>query len=217
MAVFWKLLLLALFVAAAAVNLIGNYRNSRRMAAAAKPLLMPLLVGLSFAAGTPDLLVVTGLACGFLGDVLLLWQEKKPCFMGGLLAFLAGHVCYCIAICRQIGGYTAWGWIAAMLILLSVATAAYFSLQAKVPGDMKLPVIVYLLALVALSFMSANLLVWKPTIISFVLLFGSLSFFASDYILARGKFDRETPHHQFWVMLTYIAAQSAIGAWALFR
>lgn len=96
------------------------------MAAAAKPLLMPLLIGLSFAAGTPDLFVVAGLACGFLGDVLLLWQEKKPCFMGGLLAFLAGHVCYCVAICRQIGGYTAWGWITAMLILLSAATAAIF-------------------------------------------------------------------------------------------
>ena len=81
---------------------------------ACKPLLL-LSLGLYYyqAAPRPAPLVLAALALSWLGDVLLLFQERHELFfIGGLLAFLTAHGCYIGAYRQQqwAGPGRGWRW-----------------------------------------------------------------------------------------------------------
>ncbi len=97
------------------------------------------------------------------------------------------------------------------LLMLGVAKIAYSSLYVYVPKEMKIPVIFYVLILTGINFVSLNLLLQSSSVQVILLVVGTVLFFASDYILARGMFKKELKHNQFVVMATYIPAQLLIG------
>ena len=181
----------------------------------AKVLLMPLLALFCIACGHVQGWVIAGLGLGFLGDALLINQSNKICFMGGLVSFLLGHVCYLVAMIQEIPAYAPIPSFAVGLLLLCIAAAAYASLIESVPEDMHLPVIAYLLMLVAVNFFAFSALLARPSLPTGLLFAGTLLFFASDYILARGQFRKALPRQHFYIMSTYILAQLGIALWSI--
>ena len=179
-----------------------------------KPLLL-LSLGLYYyrAAPRPAPLVLAALALSWLGDVLLLFQERQPLFfMGGLVSFLLAHACY-IGAYRQHqwpGPGRELGWRLGVGLPVVVAGVALLAALAPGLGPLRLPVMVYALVLV-LMVLAAVYRAGRTTPASFAWVgAGAGLFMASDSLLALNKFLEPLPDAGFWIMLTYCAAQFGI-------
>lgn len=202
-------LLMLPYIAISCAYCIDAWRASR-LSRILKPLLMPtLLMGYCFAARTVQPLVALGLALGFVGDVALMLHSDGA-FIAGLAGFLLGHVMYSIWFIMQIGGaFSPW-----TLVYIPFAAAAGVMLFRRLrPGlkQMKLPVLCYDGVIFFMSTCAFALMLARPCAGSVLIWLGSLSFIASDSILAEGIFLHERAHHHFKVMTTYTFAQFAIA------
>lgn len=187
-----------------------------------KCLMMPLLLVWYLAsAEVVSCWVIAALLLGWAGDACLLFPSRKACFLAGLSAFLAGHLCYAAAILLRLwqrmlpaGGLQenptplliAGAGFA--LAFLFIGIAAYLTLRRHVDKSMKGPVIAYLLVILCMAALAG--------VYSFPfqngfgengIFFGALLFVLSDYLLARGMFIGEQRGGAFAVMLTYLSAQ----------
>ncbi|MEU9209573.1 lysoplasmalogenase [Streptomyces sp. NPDC048415] len=186
--------LLVSFGVAVAVDLVclaAGYDPGHRIA---KPLLMPLLAAHVGARGGPRLLVAA-LLCGWGGDVLLLF-DADPAFLVGMASFAAGHVGYLVVFRR--GPRARGPWIAGSYALALVATVTL--LWPDLPAGLRIPVAGYSLLLTAMAYGATRL---GP-----VAGLGGALFLLSDTLIATGVADwPQLPRPDFWIMLTYCAAQ----------
>ena len=146
-----------------------------------------LLAFLAMIAGGPFLLVAALLICA-VGDALLA-QEGEQFFLGGLVAFLLGHLVYIalfLAVAAGLGtGMTtllAEPWRAFLVLAAFVATGALaLRLLPAIGEDLRLPVIAYAVAILAMLAAAATLPL--PMVVA-----GAALFFVSDAILAAERF-----------------------------
>ncbi|WP_328757218.1 lysoplasmalogenase [Streptomyces sp. NBC_00271] len=194
--------LLVSFGVAAAVDLVSLAVGFTPGHLVAKPLLMPLLAAHAVARGGPRLLVAA-LLCGWGGDVLLL-SDADPAFLVGMASFAAGHVCYLLLFRRpdpphrpaHLPGPSAW--IGGAYVLALVVTVTF--LWPDLPAGLRIPVAGYSLLLTAMAAASTRL---GPVAGA-----GGALFLLSDTLIATGVADwPQLPRPDFWIMLTYAAAQ----------
>ncbi|MET8447105.1 lysoplasmalogenase [Streptomyces sp. NPDC005209] len=193
-------LLLIAFALVADVDLASLAAGLHTGHVVAKVLLMPLLAAYAFASGAPRLLIA-GLLCGWGGDVLLL-SDADPAFMAGMACFAAGHVCYLVLF----GRFPAPRARARRLVpLYSVALATTVTLLwPDLPADLRVPVAGYSALLTAMACSAALRL--GP-----VAGLGGALFMLSDTMIATGIAGwPQSPRPDFWIMLTYAAAQYLI-------
>ncbi|MFD3575990.1 lysoplasmalogenase [Streptomyces sp. NPDC058644] len=188
--------LLAAFALAAAGDLVALLAGSDAAHTVFKPLLMPLLAAYVLTVRGPRLLTVA-LLFGWGGDTLLLF-DADPAFLAGMGSFAAGHVCY-LALFRRYGRARARGaWLVAAYAVALVATVAL--LWPDLPADMRGPVAGYSLLLTAMAFAATRLGLTAAV--------GGALFLLSDTLIATGVAEwPQAPRPDFWIMLTYIAAQ----------
>jgi alkenylglycerophosphocholine/alkenylglycerophosphoethanolamine hydrolase len=179
----------------------------RTLEVVCKPLTLVALIGVAVLLDPSDPSVrtwfVAGLVFSLAGDIFLLWADRL--FVAGLASFLIGHICYIIGF--FVGGVTPLG-IAFGLVAVAVAMAALGRriLSAVKNGDepeLLAPVVAYIgviSVMVVAAFGSAN-----PLAIG-----GSLSFYASDALIAWNRFVEEYPWGRIAVIVTYHAAQVAL-------
>jgi uncharacterized membrane protein YhhN len=185
-------LIATIVCAVACLALVAAERTHHRARFVAKPLAS--LAFIVAGAGAPPL-VVAGLVLGAIGDVALLFERG---FIAGLAAFLLGHLAYAVAfppvvppwiVPPAVGGVIALVWLWPHL------------------GSMKVPVIAYVAAIVA---MVAGALATGNV----VLKLGAVAFFASDLSVARDKFVHKAWTNRAWGLPAYYAGQLLI-AWAV--
>ncbi|WP_069172253.1 lysoplasmalogenase [Streptomyces griseus] len=192
--------LLVAFLAVAALDLAGLLAGVSAAHLVAKPLLMPLLAAYAVARGGPRLLVAALLA-GWGGDVLLLSGEDAA-FLAGMACFAAGHLCYLLLFGRA--GVRA----AAGLAYAAVLVAFVAFLWPGLPGELRAPLTGYGLLLTAMA--------WRAGALGPRAALGGALFLLSDGLIAAGIADRaQPPAHDFWIMLTYLAAQYLLTEGAL--
>lgn len=200
------------FFIAAILNLAGCLW-APALADAVKPTLMPLLALYTLAcAGGKDIrLLLAALLFGCVGDILLL-QDGLLFFVGGMVAFFLGHLCYIFLF-----GSRSWrdmplkGWLIAFSVIAVLLAGLVFALHIK--GVLLVPMILYgtvLMLLVFSAFMGLASLsdaAWRP------ILAGALLFLVSDAMIAAQTFGAipTTSLTHFLVMLTYIAAQTLLA------
>lgn len=184
-------LIATIVCAMACLGLVAAERTHHRARFVAKPLASAAFIAAGL--GAPPL-VLAGLVLGALGDVALLFERG---FLPGLGVFLLGHLAYAVAfppvvpvwlLPPAIGGVLALVWLGPHL------------------GSMKLPVIAYVAAIVA---MVAGALATD----NLVLKLGAIAFFASDLSVARDKFVQKAWINRAWGLPAYYAGQLLI-AWA---
>jgi uncharacterized membrane protein YhhN len=122
------------------------------------------------------------------GDVLLALPGKKM-FLFGLVSFLLGHVFYAAAF-FDTAGFNQWAGIG--LVISALAGAGVFLWLRPHLGDMKIPVIFYILVISVMvvgawSMVGAGELKPAGRIAAFV---GALAFYVSDIFVARQRFLR---------------------------
>ncbi len=158
----------------------------------AKPLLMPLLAAYAAARGGPRLLVAA-LLCGWGGDVLLM-PDADAAFLAGMGCFAAGHVCYLVLFGRARASLAAGAGYAVALVVFLVL------LWPDLPGGLRAPLTCYSLLLTAVA--------WRSGALGRRAGAGGALFLLSDALIATGVAEwPRLPGHDFWVMLTYAAAQ----------
>ncbi|AXE77191.1 lysoplasmalogenase [Streptomyces atratus] len=192
--------LLIAFLVASAVDLFGLLSDVPVAHLVAKPLLMPLLAGYAAARRGPGLLIAA-LLFGWGGDTLLLF-DADAAFLIGMGSFAAGHVCYLWLFGRARSSLPV-GFVYAAVLVTFVAL-----LWSGLPADMRIPMTGYSLLLTAMAYRAGTLGRYAAA--------GGALFLLSDALIATGIADwPQLPAPDFWVMLTYIAAQFLLTVGAL--
>ncbi|WP_374983658.1 lysoplasmalogenase [Streptomyces fradiae] len=193
-------LLRAAFAAALAADLLALLAGSATGHLIAKPMLMPLLAAYAAVRGAPRLLLAA-LAFGWGGDVFLL-VDAEWAFLAGMGSFAAGHVCYLVLFGRARTSPLLGACYAAVLV------AAVALLWPSLPADLRVPVAGYSLLLAATAYRASGL---GPVAAA-----GGALFLLSDTLIATGVADwPQPPVPDFWIMLTYGAAQYLLATGVL--
>ena len=206
----WTIVFAALFLCDAALHLIACYRRYPKLRTVTKALLMPLLCALyAVSVPKPRLLVVAALVFGWLGDVFLLFKNGRLSMLLGICSFALGHIFYIGAMLSAHPSFH-------VLMLIPIALCAlwltfvYKKLIPYAPRSLRKPGFLYalLLSWTGLSALYLLLLTQRfPYLVAFV---GGLFFMVSDTLLTGQQYRKETRHGNFYVMLTYIIAQSLL-------
>lgn len=188
----WARPLLIAFLVACTVDLAGVLIGSDVLHLVAKPLLMPLLAAYAVARRGPRLLIAA-LLCGWIGDVFLL-ADADLAFLIGMGGFAAGHLCYLRLFGRARGALLPGIGYAVVLTVFVVL------IWDGLPTGLRVPMAGYSLLLTAMAYRSGVLGRYAAT--------GGALFLLSDALIATGIADwPQLPAPDFWVMLTYVAAQ----------
>ena len=205
------------FLIVAVVDLFAVLKENKKLEYIAKPLLMPILA-LYFIFGTftigTDWLIGLALLFGCSGDFFLMLENKEKWFMFGMIGFLIGHIFYIIAFLLSVGenlmNFPLWG----LILILPVVLILYLMFP-KIKdhmGELKIPVYVYMTAILFMHFTSILRLgvfdIFCPCF--FLVYIGSLLFISSDSMIAIDKFKEDMEIPNFYIMLTYILGQFLI-------
>ncbi|WP_436232720.1 lysoplasmalogenase [Actinacidiphila alni] len=192
------------FCALAVLHLAAIALDQHLVQLATKPLLMPALAAWAAARGAPRTLLAA-LMCGCAGDVLLEIGGTVP-FLLGMAGFAAGHICYLrLFAALRGGGRPAFGPQHAVYAVVWAVMVAL--LWPGLDAGLRVPVAAYSLLLTAMAAAAYGL---GP-----VTALGGAFFLLSDTLIATGLADwPELPGHGFWIMATYLAAQSLLAAGA---
>ncbi|MGI5337188.1 lysoplasmalogenase [Streptomyces sp. CA-181903] len=204
------------FAAAAGVHLGALAGGAEPVARATKPVLMPLLAEYVLRRGGPRTLALA-LLFGCAGDTLLQVAGELP-FLLGMGAFAAGHACYLALFARHGARHGARNGVGngvgngdrngagndAGRRLVAGYAAAWAGTTALLwpglPAGLRPPVALYGLLLTATAFGAARTGRCAAA--------GGALFLLSDGLIAGGLAGRpQPPAPQFWIMLTYLAAQ----------
>ena len=203
-----------LFIAVSGLELGGLFFHIPLLTTIAKPLIVLALVGYYLTRTSQRSVVfLAGLGFCWAGDVLLM-LDGELFFMLGLVAFLLGHVFYILAYRQHSYADSTEGLLNTQKIrfslpILLAGTGLVVVLQPKL-GALQLPVMIYAVVIIIMV-MNALFRFGKTSPASFWMVFGgALLFQVSDSVLAVNKFHSAIAMGNFWIMLTYIAAQGLI-------
>ncbi len=181
----------------------------------AKALLMPALILLLLLQEIEiqnKTLVVAGLFFSWVGDVLLLFENKGALFfIGGLISFLSTHIFYIAYFLKikspQRSLLRNQPWMAALVAAYGVSLVQFLF---PFLGEMKLPVMLYAAVICTMVICSLHVFTKtnKPSNILFVT--GAILFAASDSLLAVNKFYKPFANAGMMILFTYCAAQFLI-------
>jgi uncharacterized membrane protein YhhN len=172
-----------------------------------KPLTTILLLALAASASDRisrryQRLIVVGLACSLVGDVLLMLPVDRFAF--GLAAFLLAHLCYLAAFLGESGFIARPGVLMGYTLVSATLLAAVFPF---VPVSLRFPVIVYVVVITLMATQAAIWMLDAPSAHSRRAALGAAWFVASDATLAIARFRADVPYRDLVVLGTYYLAQ----------
>jgi len=146
-----------------------------------------------------------GLIFCLIGDVCLALPQKKA-FMGGLTAFLVGHIFYIFSFLSLTSIFH---WISTGVFIIFGVSAFIFLWLRSHLNSMFIPVLLYILVITVMA-SGAWAVFWKSSYqISgrTLILVGPLCFYVSDILVARNKFIKEEYTNRLLGLPLYYAGQ----------
>ena len=146
-----------------------------------------------------------GLIFCLIGDVCLALPQKKA-FMGGLAAFLVGHIFYIFSFLSLTSIFH---WISTGVFIIVGVSAFIFLWLRPHLRSMFIPVLLYILVITVMA-SGAWAVFWKSSYqVSgrTLILVGSLCFYFSDLFVARNKFVKEEYRNRLLGLPLYYAGQ----------
>ena len=203
-------LLLAVFLAVAAVDWAAVHVRSKAVEYLCKPGCMVVLIVAALALDVDDdgarVALVVALALSTLGDVFLMVRGDRPqLFIAGLASFLLAHVAYVVAFSLdglERGGVVL-GVVLAVLLVAVVGRSTVRAVRAGDEPEMATPVTAYVLVIAAMVLAAAGTA--DPRAVA-----GALLFALSDSLIARQRFVREAPWMPLTIIVTYHLAQALL-------
>lgn len=149
--------------------------------------------------------LLLGLAFSLLGDCFLMLKNQQ--FIAGLVSFLIAHIIYCIAFYYQLAAPIA----PLTIAYFAIPAMLYYGYLYKGLGKLKLPVLAYIGAIVAMTCLSFNVYLQQQTTFALFGFIGALFFMLSDATLALNKFRLPFKAAQLCILSTYYVAQWCIA------
>jgi uncharacterized membrane protein YhhN len=196
-------------VVSAILHIRAEYLGPDWLIYTTKPLTTTLLIVLAAVAPAADpqyqRLVVIGLLLSLAGDVFLMLPGDR--FIAGLLSFLLAHIAYILAFTRG----THLGEKPLLLLPYLVLAACVLAFLWPGLGRLRLPVIVYVAALVTMAWQASVRAAVLPSPATIAAAAGAFLFVVSDGVLAINRFRVTFRAAQIVIMSTYVAAQTLIA------
>jgi uncharacterized membrane protein YhhN len=204
------LVLPVLVVVSAVAAIWAEAKGRKRVHYLAKPLTTALIIAVAALAAAPvppvyKTLILAGLVFSLLGDVALMFPDKL--FIAGLVAFLAAQVLYIFAF-RPAAGQAVPFLTFLPFILFGLLM---FFLLAPGLGPLKLPVLVYIGAIVTMAGFAAVRYVHLGRTRPLLAFAGAILFLVSDSVLAYDRFGKKFRLARILVLATYFPAQLLIA------
>ncbi len=140
--------------------------------------------------------ILIGLIFCLIGDVVLLEEAQ---FIYGLLAFLAAHLLFCYGFYDQNSSQL--GFIS--LALFALIGVSYFVFLLPNLGGLAIPVAVYILVIVCMSWLATEMYLSNKSTSSLAIFVGAILFLISDATLAYNKFVGEFSYSSVAILSTY--------------
>ncbi|MFT5763245.1 MAG: putative membrane protein YhhN [Saprospiraceae bacterium] len=215
-------LLLLFFFLLCLINIWAEYNFDKTFIYCTKPLLMTTLaIWFWTKTGLKNIfskLIFGALIFSIGGDTLLMFVESgggEHFFILGLLSFLIAHCFYFFAFYKYQSKARGWlrrsPWAGLPLLLYFGFFNGY--LMPNVPAEMKIPVIVYSLAITAMALACLNLFGKLNNTLFQLIFIGVMLFVLSDSIIAINKFQSDQlniPYARLWIMTLYLTGQFLI-------
>lgn len=200
-----------LLIAVAAIAAIGaHYLSLPILHWIAKPLATLLIAGMALSMTTSEPAyrrwIVIGLLWSTLGDVLLMLPGDY--FLHGLLSFLVAHLAYLVAFSRRERMFAR---MAPFLAYASVAVLVLAYLWQGIPAAMRIPVVVYVLALGGMAAQAAAIWRVRGNRACALGALGGALFMFSDSLIAFNRFGEPFEASRFLVLASYWLAQWLIA------
>jgi uncharacterized membrane protein YhhN len=200
-----------------AIHLFATSNKNQKWIILSKPLLLIYLLCayLSFSSMLNGWILLA-IISGLLGDVFLLYPDKKPLFLAGLTSFLIGHISYTIAFITLSKIFSRWN---PLYLLIAIPFSIYVVMFLKYlnpyTDKMKIPVFSYGVIIAIMGMGSMSFLLIDGKISSFIPIIGALLFILSDSAIALKLFAKRKITDEF-VMITYGLAQWILVGWFLY-
>ncbi|ALN57484.1 YhhN-like protein [Lysobacter enzymogenes] len=150
--------------------------------------------------------IFAGLLLSTAGDVFLMLPGDW--FVFGLASFLCAHVAYLAGLCRRARPFAAaWPFLAYAIL----AGAVLAVLWPHLPGELRIPVVVYVAVLAAMAAQAAAVWRRRADAAGVAAAIGGACFVFSDATLAIDRFAAPFAAAQALVLASYWAAQWWIG------
>lgn len=150
--------------------------------------------------------ILAGLLLSTLGDIWLMLPQDR--FVLGLGSFLLAHLVYLYALTRH-QPLQPWRW--PYLAYALIAGLVLAALWPKLPDPLRVPVLVYVLALAVMAAQAATLAARQAHAGALLAAVGGLSFVVSDALLAIDRFHTPLPYAPVVVLASYWHAQFLIA------
>lgn len=202
---------LPVVLASAALAIVGAETDGlRELHYVFKPLTTLLIAVMVMRAVSPQpgyrRAVLAGLVLSLLGDVFLMLPGDWFAF--GLGGFLLAHLCYLRAF-RLRGDWFRPVW--PVPIYGAIAAVVLACLWPHLPALLKVPVVIYVIALAGMAAQAAAIWRSRPAVTTALAALGGACFVVSDALLAVDRFAAAIPFASVWVLLTYWTAQWCIA------
>ena len=218
--------LLWLFAIFSLLNIIGELVEYIPLIFITKPMLM-ILLSFWFYLETKEnptrfaRYILGGFVFSIFGDTFLMFNENgmggEIFFLLGLGSFLITHLFYVAAFLEnrksELGfvGQNRWLFLPfAFFLLMNTAF-----LWKGIPMDMKIPVVIYSSAIIAMVMSCLNLKTKIPKEVFQILFGGVLLFLISDTFIGINKFHTALPFARILIMIPYLLGQYFIGKGAI--
>ncbi len=166
-------------------------------------ILMGLAIINSRGTDTCRVLVISALLMSLVADTLLMIEEVnllKP----GIVFFMLAHIFYTAAFSGGYG-FRAWNILVLLILLIFLKKSAGLFLENS--GEMKVPVMAYMLVISVMVFFAVTSFNRGFTCQGIFRSAGALLFLASDMLIAFNQFVREIPHSTVKTWALYAPAQ----------
>jgi uncharacterized membrane protein YhhN len=189
--------------------IVGEFNGKLALRAPSKVVASTAFIALAFAHGSIDgavgaWLLAALIGC-WLGDVLLL-GESRPMFLGGLVAFLLGHLAFAGAfgvagLDLRVAGVT-------IGVLVVPAVIVFRWLKPHLPKPMLGPVLAYMVVISVMVAAAAGRFAVEadPRI-----MIAAVMFYVSDLAVARNRFVAKGPMNRLWGLPLYYGAMALLA------
>ncbi|MDR0551077.1 MAG: lysoplasmalogenase [Spirochaetaceae bacterium] len=210
------MIFMALYFAAAFVNICSILAGKKTARIISKCCLMPLLaayylmltLNTSGDAAPFQIFVIIALFFAWAGDAALAVSGRQNLFFAGLGSFLIGHIFYIL----QFFTYTSLSTFSIITLCILLAAEAVIIIVMQFSRVYIIPFVIYGFALALMAALALSVCLKQAAAAPFARAFaaGGLLFFASDIVLGAFAAHPKNKYRDVFIMITYIAAQFCI-------
>ena len=200
---------LVLFGVASLTNIFCAYFENEKWRKISKPFCM-LFLGIAAIVFAPDKpLIYIGVFLGLIGDIAMIWKNKKTSLLIGTLSFIAGHVLYLVQGILLLTYTIPWYVYLIVVAIILVLIVCLYRIAYKAVGNLGIVGIIYMSFLLVCFSLGIALIINNTShpITGIFFSVGYLLFFSSDSLIVYTLFVKDIKRRDFYIMLPYLLAQ----------